>query len=203
MNPPDMEEFAALWRDEPDLAEQAQMEAYARAARRRGRLIDYLDYAMVFAVAIMMVAGSFVSTNPLTIAVAVPLMIATTWMTYQRRRLRQMARTLNTSGRIAFFESSLRNARANLRRNTIGLVSVPFVVPAALFFKVSIRTGGGPEEVWEAFLLWTQTVRAPLTIVALLIIALFALRSRRKIKSEMKRLEFLRERYEAEATREI
>jgi phosphatidylglycerophosphate synthase len=203
MNRPDMDEFAALWQDEPDPAEQARMEAYARAARRRGRLLDYLDYATVLAVAIMIVAGSFISTSPLTIAVAVPLMIAVTWMTYQRRRLRQMARTLNTSGRTAFFESSLRNARVNLRRNTIGLASMPFLVPAGLVFKVSIRSGGGPAEIWEAFLLWTQTIRAPLAILALIIVACFALRSRRRIKSEIKRLELLREGYETEAAKEI
>lgn len=203
MNRPEVDEFAALWQSGPDLLDQEQMEAYARAARRRGRLLDYIDYLTAVAVVVMIVGGSFISTSPLTLAVAVPLMVAVTWITYKRRRLRQMTRTLNTSGRAAFIESSLRNARANLRRNTVGLAAMPFVVPVALAFKVSLRTGGGPAEVWEAFLLWTQTVRAPLTLLGMIIIAAFALRSRRKIKSEMRRLEALRKGYKAEEEREI
>jgi heme/copper-type cytochrome/quinol oxidase subunit 2 len=85
---------------------------------------------------------------------------------------------------------------------TISVAFVPFVVPAALAFKVSIRTGGGPQEVWDAFLLWTHTIRAPITVVVLSIIVAFSLRSRRRIKSEMRRLEGLRRGYEIEAEEE-
>jgi hypothetical protein len=202
MNRPDVDEFAAIWQGQPDPLEQVQMEAYARQARRRGRLLDYIDYAVAVSLFAVMVGGSLISTSPLTIAVAVPLIIAVTWMTWKRRNLRQMARTLNTSDRAAFIQSSLRNARANLRRSTIGLASLPLVVPVALAFKVSIRTGGGPEEVWEAIMLWAQTVRAPLTILGLLIIAAFNLKSRRRTQAEIRRLERLKAGYEAEAEQE-
>lgn len=199
MNGPDLDEFAALWKDEPDPLDQAQIEACARRARRRGRLLDYIDYAVLLLMFVMVVGGSLVSTSPLTIALAVPLMLALTWLTWRRRSLRQMARTLNTSDRTAFLETSLRNARADLRRTSIGLASIPFVVPVALFFKVSVRTGGGPHEIWEAFLVWAQTPRAPIGIVLLLILATFALRSMRKTKAEIRRLEALSQGYVAEA----
>jgi hypothetical protein len=199
MNRPDFDEFAALWQDGPDPLEQAEMEAYARSARRRGRLLDYIDYAVWLSLLIIAVGGSFISTSPLTIALAVPLMLGLTWMTWRRRSLRQMARTLNTSDRAAFLETSLRNARANLRRTIIGLASIPFVVPVALFFKVSVRTGGGPQEIWEAFLAWTQTPRAPIGILLLLTLAAFTWRSMGKTKAEIQRLDALREGYEVEA----
>jgi hypothetical protein len=202
MNGPDVDEFAELWQEGPDPLEQAQMEAYARQARRRGRLLDYIEYAVWVSLLVMVVGGSFLSTSPLTLALAVPLMLAVTWLTWKGRRLRQMARTLNTSDRAAFLETSLRNARANLRRNTIGLVSIPLVLPVALIFKVSIRSGGGPQEVWQAFLAWSQTIRAPIGIVLLLILTVFTLRTRRKTKAEIRRLTALRESYEAEAERE-
>jgi hypothetical protein len=202
MNRPEFDEFAALWQGEPDPLEKAQMEAYARRARRRGRLLDYIDYAVAISLFAVMVGGSLISTSPLTMAVAVPLIIAVTWMTWKRRKLRQMARTLNTSDRNAFIQSSLRNARANLRRSTIGLASLPLLVPVALAFKVSLRTGGGPQEVWDAFVLWAQTVRAPLTVLGLLIMAAFNLRSRRRTKAEIRRLERLQAGYEAEAEQE-
>ncbi|HEY0028573.1 MAG TPA: hypothetical protein VGC35_11960 [Allosphingosinicella sp.] len=202
MNRPDLDGFAALWQSEPDPLEQAQMQAYARAARRRGKRLGYLDTALAILLFIILVGGVFVSHTPLTIAIGVPLMLVSIWVGWKRRQMRQMAQTLNTSTPAAFLASSLVNARANLRRVTIGLASVPFVVPAALAFKVSIRTGGGPQEVWEAFLLWTHTIRAPITLVVLSIIVAFSLRSRSRIKREMQRLQGLRRGYEIEAEEE-
>ncbi|HEX9947847.1 MAG TPA: hypothetical protein VGA98_09935 [Allosphingosinicella sp.] len=202
MNRPEFDELAELWQDELDPLEQARMEANARAARRRGRLYDYLEYFLGIALVAIFVAGSFITASPLTIAVGVPLMIGITWLTWRRRALRQMARTLNTSDRAAFIESSLHYARANLRRNTIGLVSIPLLVPMALAFKVSLRTGGGPHEVWQALLQWSQTPRAAITILLLTILGGFTVLSRRKIRREIRRLEQLRRGYELEAERE-
>lgn len=199
MNRPEFDELAELWKGDPDPAEQAQFQAYAKAARRRGRLLGYLDYSLAFMVMIMVAGGAFISPTPLTVAIAVPLVIAVTWLTWVRRSVRQMTKTLNTADRASFIESSLRNATANLRRNTIGLASLPFVVPVAVAFKVSIRTGGGPQEVWEALGLWIQTVRAPITLLVLLIWAALSLRRRRKLKAEIRRLEGLRRGYESEA----
>ncbi|HEX8125702.1 MAG TPA: hypothetical protein VF548_08985 [Allosphingosinicella sp.] len=199
MNGPEFDEFAALWQGDPDSLDQARMEAYARRARRRGKLLGYLDYAFAVLLIAILVIGSFISLTPLTVAIAVPLMIAVTWLTWVRRSVRQMTNTLNTSDRAGFLESSLRNAAANLRRNTIGLASLPFLVPVALAFKVSIRTGGGPAEIWEALGHWIHTGRAPITILALLVWAGLSLRRRARLKAEIRRLEGVRRGYEAEA----
>jgi hypothetical protein len=199
MNRPDVDEFAALWQDGPDPLEQAEMEAYARRARRRGRLLDFIDYAYWISFLVIFVAGSLVSTSPLTIAFAVPLMLGLTWVTWRRRRLRQMARTLNTSDRSAFLETSLRNARANLRRTRIGFAALPFVVPAAVFFKVSVRTGGGAHELWEGLVAWALSPRSVIVISILLIIAGLTWRSMRRIKTEIQRLDALSQGYEVEA----
>jgi hypothetical protein len=199
MSRPEFDEFAALWQDEADPLEQAEMEAYARRARRRGRLLGYIDYVYWVSFLVIFVVGSFISTSPLTIAFALPLMIGLTWMTWRRRSLRQMARTLNTLDRAAFLDTSLRNARANLRRATIGLAFIPFVVPAAVFFKVSVRTGGGSRELWDGMVAWAQSPRSVIVISVLLILAGFTLRSMRRIKAEIQRLDALRLGHEAEA----
>jgi hypothetical protein len=202
MNRPDLDEFAALWQDGPDPLEQEQMEAYARTARRRGRMLDWLNYALAAALLLMLLIGSLISPSPLTLAVGVVLMIAVTWMTWRGRRLRQMTRSLSTTSRGAFIEGSLLSARANLRRNTLGLLSLPLVIPVAFAFKVSLRTGGGLHALPHALLAWAQTPRAAITIGVLLIMAAFVLRSRRKTRSEIDRLEGLRIGYELEAEHE-
>jgi F0F1-type ATP synthase assembly protein I len=202
MNRPDFDEFAALWQDEPDPLAQAQMEADARRARRRGRLFDFLEYVFGILLVGIFIGGAFISTSPLTMVVAVPLMLGIGWLTWRRRALRQMARTLNTSDRAGFIDSSMRNARADLRRNTMGLAFLPLLVPIAFVFKVSLRTGGGVQAVLEALTVWMQTPRAPITIGVLIVIAGFTIRSRRRIHRELERLERLRIGYEIEAEHE-
>ena len=202
MNRPDFDELAELWQGEPDAAELAQFEASARKARRHGKLLGYLDYAFAMLLLAMVIVGSLVSVSPLTPLIGLPLMLAIAWITWKRRQVRQMTRALDTLSPPAFIESSLRFARGKLRRATLTLAALPLVVPVALAFKVSLRTGGGPQEVWEAFLIWTHTPRAFLTVLALIVIAAFNLRSCFRSKAEIKRLEKLREGYEAEAERE-
>lgn len=202
MNRPDLDEFAALWQAEAEPLDQKQMEAYARSARRRGKLLAWLNYVVWFLMMALTAAGAFVSVNPLTIIVAVPLMLVITWLMWKGRQTRLMVRTLNTSSPQGFLETSLRNARENLRRGMISLIALPFLVPVALAFKVSTRTGGGPQEIWDAFLVWTHTIRAPITVVLLIIVAGFSLRSRWRTQAEIRRLEALRRSYEAEADQE-
>lgn len=202
MTGPDLDDLAELWQGDPDPAEQARMEALAAKARRRGRLYDYIEYIVGIALVAIFVAGALVVASPVTIAFAVPLMIGVTWLTWRRRALRQMALTLSSSDRGAFIESSLSNARANLRRNTIGLAAIPLLVPMALAFKVSVRTGGGPDEVWNAFVEWAHTPRAAITVVLLAIMGGLTLRSRRKIRREIRRLESLRLGYAQEDERD-
>jgi hypothetical protein len=199
MNRPEFDEFAALWQSETDPGEQAQMQAYARAARRKGRLLGLVDYAVAFLIITVSLSGLFISHTPLTLAATAVIVIATVYLTWKRRQIRQMARTLNTADQQAFRESSIQIARANLRRVMFSLSTIPFLVPLALTWKVSVRTGGGPQEVVDAFIAWTQTIRAPITIVLLLIVAGLSLRSRRKLKREIERLESLRRGYEREA----
>jgi hypothetical protein len=199
MNRPDFDEFAELWQSGPDPMEREQMQAYARAARRKGRLLGLLDYAAAFLIVVMSVGGLFITHTPLTLGVSAIIVVAIIWMTWKRRQMRQMMRTLNTSDPQAFTKSSIRIARANLRRVMFSLSALPFLVPLALAWKVGVRTGGGPQEVLDALIAWSQTIRAPIMTVVLLIVAGLSLRSRRKLKREIEQLEKLRRGYELES----
>ncbi|HEX8579600.1 MAG TPA: hypothetical protein VF655_08405, partial [Allosphingosinicella sp.] len=67
MSRPEFDEFAALWQDGPDPLDQAEMDSYARKARRRGRLLDYIDYAVWFLMVVLLVGGALISTSPVTL----------------------------------------------------------------------------------------------------------------------------------------
>lgn len=200
MNKHEVDEFATLW-IEPDPAEQEVFKSLARKARRKGRLLAYVDAAQ----AVLLVAPLltvFMTPHPIMIALAVPLLVATAWLIWTRRRLRQMTATLNTSDPVAFLESSVRNATANLRRLNLSLtLTLPFILTAVLF-KGSQRSGGSLDHLPVGIWTWGSSPRG---LVALAIVALFTaglVRSRRRTQEELRRLELLRLDYEEERRRD-
>ena len=202
MNRPDVEEFEALWQGGVDPEEQATLEAMARVARRRGRFLAYADTALAILIVGGSIFGALIARGPVMMAAAVLVLIVTLWLTWRRRTLRQMAATLNTSDRQAFIESSIRNAYANLRRNTLSLAVFPFVVPAALTWKVSRRYEGEIPHPLTVVSEWGQSTRGMITLFLMSLLVIFMIRSRQKIKSELRRLQELRRVYEDEAERE-
>ena len=202
MNRPDVQEFEALWQGGLDPEEQARLEAMARVARRRGRFLAYADSFLAALIVSGSIFGALISRGPVMMAAAVLVLLVTLWLTWRRRTLRQMAATLNTGDRQSFLESSVRNAYANLRRNTLSLAVFPFVVPAALTWKVSLRTGGDIPHPLTVVADWAQSTRGIITLFLMSLLVIFMIRSRLKIRAELRRLQELRRIYEDEAKRE-
>ena len=201
MTEPGFDDLAALW-NEPDGTEQEDSVALARKARRQGQLLAYVDFvfAMLLLGGIALIV--FMTPNRTTIVAAVVLLVATAWITWKRRAMRQMSSALKTETRIAFLESSVTNAAGNLRRVTLSLVAFPIMLMIAVALKVSIRNGGHIEHPLIAISQWAVSTRG---IVSMSLMALFfaaILRSRLKIKRELGRLKDVQEEYAAEAIRE-
>jgi hypothetical protein len=202
MREPDFEDLADLWQD-AEVGDREAFEALARRARRRGRLLGYADLAFVLVLLGGLLPGILLAPNPVTIAAAVLLLVATLWLSWTRRRYRQMAATLNTSDPAAFIESSIANALANLRRVNLSLILTGPLVAVAIVFKATKRSRGGLETLPQGLLEWVSAPRSwlGLAIVFLLVVAM--LRSRRRLRGELGRLENLRQDYERESRRDV
>ncbi|MGA9582739.1 MAG: hypothetical protein WBR13_12305 [Allosphingosinicella sp.] len=197
MTDPELQELAELWR-EPEPAEAEEIQALARRARRRGRYLGYADWAL----ALVLVGGSLfaflASPGPLTTGAAIGLLVATIWLTWHRRRLRQMARTLDTADRQSFIESSVKSARANLRRVTLTVVALPPLVILALLSKMSFRRGGPVTDPGQVLLDWAQSPRGMISLAIFATLIALSLRSILRIRNELRRLRNLRRAYEEE-----
>ncbi|MGZ8285943.1 MAG: hypothetical protein ACXW27_00735 [Allosphingosinicella sp.] len=198
MTDPELQELTELWQ-QPDAAEAEKFQALARRARRRGRFLGYADWAL----ALVLVGGSLfallASAGPLTTFAAVGLLVATIWITWQRRRLRQMASTLDTADRQGFIESSVRGARANLRRVTLSIIALPPLVILALLSKMSFRRGGPVSDPGQILLAWAQSPRGMISLAIFALIIALSLRSIMRIRKELRSLEALRRAYEDES----
>jgi hypothetical protein len=202
MREPGFDDLADLWQD-PDDGNREVFEALAHRARWKGRLLGYADFALVLLLLAGLLPGIFMAPNATTIAAAILLLVATLWLSWTRRRLRQMASTLNTSDPAAFLESSVANAKANLRRVNLSLMVIPPLLVMVAIFKGSQRSRGGIEALPQGILEWLSSPRAwiGLTIVFLMVVAMF--RSRRRLRGELGRLESLRLDYEEEKRRDV
>jgi hypothetical protein len=197
MTDPELQELADLWQ-QPDAAEAETFKALARRARRHGRYLGFADWALAF----VLVGGSLfallASPGPLTTFAALLLLVATVWLTWQRRRLRQMAGSLDTADRQAFIESSVRSARANLRRVTLSVVTLPPFVVAALLMKMAVRRGGRVADPGRVLLDWAQSPRGMISLAIFALLIALCLRRIFRIRNELRRLRNLSRAYEEE-----
>lgn len=202
MSTGDLDDLTALWRAEPDQKERKELEQLARQARRRGRLADYADIAFVAFLIGSSIVAAFASRSPLLLGAAVILIVATVWLTFKRRGIRQMTRSLNTADRRGFIDSSVRNAKANLRRNLLSLVFLPAIAPLALLVKLGSRTGGDPQAIVVGLIQWAGSTRGLITLTIMFLIIAFLVRSRRRYHAELRQLKDLQNAYEDEARRD-
>lgn len=201
MTDPDLQRLADLW-TENDAAEQGAFEAMARKARRRGRIFAWLDFAAVAFILGTSVIGFVMKPGATTMVAAIALIVITVIVTRKRRQIKQMTRTLDSASRQAFIETSLSNAAANLRRTRLSLA---FFVPGAvlaLAYKMALRVENRTAEIPAEFVEWVQTSRGIVTMALLALLFAWGLRTARRIRQEIGRLEELKDAYAEEDRRD-
>jgi hypothetical protein len=202
MREPGFEDFVALW-NEPEVAEQEAFEAVARRARFHGRLLAYTDVALVVIIVGISVAGALLKPSGLMLAISFVMAVTSIVLTWKRRKIRQMTKTLDTSDRNAFLASSLQNVRADLRRLTLSLIAFPLCLPVAILFKVAWRHGGHLAHPLAELAHWATSTRGMITLPIFVLLGAATVRARLKVKAELRRLNALEAAYRDEAERDM
>lgn len=202
MSMDELDDLAALWREEPDGPERAEIERFACKVRRQGRLLACADIGLT----VLLIGGAALAAlatpSPLLLAGALLLAAATLWLTWQRRVNREIASGLDAGDGTSFVAARIRLTRGNLRRNALTLASFPVFVPAVVLFKATWRTGGDPHAAAAVVLAWAGSARGLVTVAVLALLMAYFLRARRHHRTELRRLEDLRRSYEEEGRRD-
>src|SRR4051812_7202189 len=201
MRDPSLEDFTALWTEQED-SEQQAFEAIARKARFQGRLLAYTDIGLVVMVVGISIAGAVLKPSGLMLAISFVMAVSSIALTWKRRKIRQMAKTLDTSDRDSFLRTSLANARADLRRLTLSLIVFPLCLPVAILFKVAWRHGGHLAHPVAELAAWAVSLRGMITLPIFLLLGAATVRARLKVKAELRRLDALDDAYCEEAERD-
>ncbi|HEX8449234.1 MAG TPA: hypothetical protein VF652_06545 [Allosphingosinicella sp.] len=199
MTRPEFEELADLWKEPGDVgqAEQSEFEALARKVRLRARLMAWGDTAWLILVAGSAVVVAFLHPSTLSFVGAAATIAMTFWLNWKRRWLRRMEACLDTSDRATFLASNIQVVRANLRRVTFSLTTFLPGLFIAILYIVLTRD---PSHPMRAFLAWVGSARGLIGLGVLAVLVGLALRSRRRLKDQLKGLEKLRQVYADEAS---
>lgn len=195
MTDPELMDFAELWQQEPSVEERAEFEAAARRVQRHGRLLAFADVALALVIVTGMIVGFFLQPGTYSAIIAGLLIVATIWLSLKRRKVRQMARTLDTTDRHAFIASSIRNANSSLRRVVLSLCFLPTFALLAVLFKLNMRSGGHLEDPLTALAEWAVSTRGVIGLTGLAIITAILIRAWRKCRSEIRHLNELENAY--------
>ena len=195
MTDPDLMEFAELWQQEPSAEERAEFEAAAQRVRRQGRFLAFADVALAAVLISGMILGFYLQPGTYSAMIAGALIVATVWLSLQRRKVRNMAKTLDTTDRHAFIASSIRNANASLRRIVLSLWFLPIGALLAVLFKLNMRSGGQLDDPLTALGNWAVSTRGVIGLTGMAILIAFLLRARRKCRREIARLKELEGAY--------
>lgn len=202
MTDPDLMEFADLWQQEPTAEERAHFEEAAGRVRRQGRLLAFTDVAFALVIVAGMILGFYLQPGTYSAIIAGLLIVATIWLSLQRRKVRHMARTLDTTDRQAFITSSIRNANASLRRIVLSLCFLPTGMLLAVLFKLNMRSGGHLEHPLTALASWAGSTRGVIVLGVLALLTGFLVRAWRKCRAELRRLRELQGAYQRATTLE-
>jgi len=194
----ELEQLAELW-NEPD-ANAEDIDALARRARRDAWLMGWADTAMAVIIVGSLALGAMMKPSMSVAAGAFVTIIMTLWINWKRRNFRQITRTLATANRTDFLESSIRLARTGLRRATFSLITFPACILAALLYRVSTR--GEIDHPAIAIARWATSLRGMVALALLAALIIWMVRSRRRQRNELRRLEEIRRDYAEEAERE-
>ncbi|TFI59225.1 hypothetical protein E2493_05095 [Sphingomonas parva] len=195
----DLEKLAELW-NEPDASTAEDVDALARRARREARLMGWADTALAVIIVGSLVLGAMMKPSLPVAAGALLTIVMTLWLNWKRRNFRQINRTLAAATRTDFLESSIRLARTRLRRATFSLITFPPAILAALLYRVS--TKGEIDHPVIAIVKWAASLRGMVALGLLVLLFLWMLRSRRRQRDELRRLEEIHRDYAEEAERE-
>ena len=199
MNDRELQELADLWQ-EPAVEPTEDVAALARRARRNAVLMGRVDALWGVIIVGAIGAGVFLKPSVPVVIGAFLTTVILLWVNWKRRKFRQMTQTIGTEGTDDFLEASVRLAKTAVRRANLNLLAFPPAILAALLYRVSTR-----DEIQHPLLAivhWATSPRGMAALILLTLLALWMLRTRRRHKNELRRLEETRAAYAEEDARD-
>ncbi len=202
VNEPDMDDWAALWAEEPSCEEQVELHAIAKRVTLREAVFQYADFALAVLLAAGVLVALAIRPAPATIAVGLIAALGVLWYSWKQHELkRQIVALLETRKRADLLDLEIKRAQTALTRSTLGLWGTP---PAIILFAAltyGIWNGGSFDGFGDMLIRSAMEVPAgPAIVAAMLTLTFQQLQIVQRLSRELQRLQMLSREYQHEAS---
>ncbi|HYI49489.1 MAG TPA: hypothetical protein VEX35_13600 [Allosphingosinicella sp.] len=196
MMPQDFPEYAALWREQIDPKELAELQAMATKIRRSaGRKLLFDRVATPIAIGgacLLMLRYSAPPLIRLSLALVALILL---WYFWRRYQITKDARAIAFDDPRVFFEAAIENMRAEVGLSTLSAwLGMPMFVAGVVLAGAS----GGPDNLYEHLRdVFTQSYAKTIcAAVVVVLLYVFLIRDNIRLREQLRRLEAMRREWE-------
>jgi hypothetical protein len=196
MTPHDLREYAALWREQADPKERAELRAMAKKIGRRARLRWLIDFAAGFVALGGVSVFVWTRPGPLQLKLSLALLAAAvlTWTSWRRHQITRASLAITASDPHSFFKTAIDNLRMEISFLTISFwLSLPaFFIPTW----IGVRILGINRADFVQKLLAVNPAKAGIVIAIIGLVYFYSGREIIRLRERLRRLEEMRREYE-------
>lgn len=203
MMPPDFRQFAELWREQIGPEELAQLQARAKTIARGAKWRWRLDFVLTAVCLGLTAMFLWINTTSPQVKLGFALLAAgAVWFAWRRRQLATASRAIAVDDPRNFFETAIKNLRAEMNLSTLSLYSMVPVLFLCYLLVSSTRRVYGIE-----FILMPLRERSLTRTIAVVVIFIgvgaYLVRDYIKLRRQLRRLESMRREWDDQSTRDV
>jgi hypothetical protein len=197
----DLDDFPALWAEEPVEEERAELHGIARRVSLRATLFHYADLALGVAIALGALLAVVLQPAPVTLAVGIVAGGGLFWSSWRRHLLKkEIALLMQVSDRTDLLEIQTRRVTTDLHRSVIGLLATPPAIVLFALLSHSLVQGGSLAGFQDMLIRhFVNSLVGPMLVAAMLTLIYQQAQIVRRLRSELHRLRILSGQYREEA----
>lgn len=202
MTPHNFPEYAALWREQIDPKELAELQAMATKLKRTAGWRWLFDHALALVAAGLVWLAVFRYPGPplfkLGLVLLLPVLV---WHVWRRHQITKASRAIATDDPQVFFEAAIENVRAEINLATLSawLGALAFIVCWLLG-----TAAYGFDHMYMNFRSMSPLAPARLTLIAIvtILILFYLIRDNIRLREQLRRLEAMHREWDERDPRE-
>jgi uncharacterized membrane protein YidH (DUF202 family) len=196
MTPHDFPEYAALWREQVDPKELAELQSMATKIKRSAGRRWLLDRVLaLFAVGMTCLAILRYPAPPLIKLSLVLLLLVPIWYMWRRHQITRTSRAIAIDDPQLFFQAAIENMRAEIRLSTISAwLGIPVFIIAVSLAAAARGFDNLYINLRNNFMLGSAKI---ILATAIMVVALvFLIRDNIRLREQLRRLEAMRREWD-------
>lgn len=182
-------QYAKLWQEQIGAEELVQLQTMATTIERTARWRRLIDLSLWFLAFGLVCLVLWLNTTSLEVKLGFALLVAgTTWFGWKRHQITKASRATTVDDPRAFFETAIRNVRAEISLSTISLSLGPPVFITSVLLTQAAEGVEGFEWIYRK-LNYASLARTMVILAFIILFAAYFVRDNMRLREQLRRLE--------------